>query len=511
MSDKIIEASKDIVVSQQSYNSKDTDRGYIILNLTQLRNKSGHTASGGTYSGRVDTFRDILLPQDRNTIIMLFTPLFSIISNVAKMISSIKYSFQAEKHHIDRIEHELRKYYSINQDYNNYYEMTKDVKYLIQSLFLKKIMIDFLAEYGLLPDLSNFEKSMLFWKRDVQFYKIDHQRFINEWFEHPNEMDTQEEYIEKWIYDYMVHGATASYIDCNHNPWILAGGTVRQYYERTITELKRKGVGYVQILPVINRAFSYLHSEIDYTRFMPVSWRATGLNPVENLLTEIIEFGNFDQLATELSNKETPPSKMVLLLRKNEIGNIDEKDIVKILEETTEESQERLEEKLKEPVKGGIVTHRGDNVVVVDLSRTDYMIPGSQRQQELKKRFAMTFGLTSLDMNEMVEINRATSETEYNLMKARAVMPILSKFRNHINNVIRRKFGRFTLEIGSSGNEIDWGKINQIKQSGVTTVNEIRTQELNLMPLPQEEADQLPGTQPPGQNEANPFLIRNVK
>jgi hypothetical protein len=332
----------------------------------------------------------------------------------------------------------------------------------------------------------------------------------------PNINDRYDEFIKKIIFDLLVHGNFAVYKEQLNgrleNMYCLPGGTV--------VPLKSKFVGganaYVQVSNRMDTSMIYFSDELAYANYIPNSARAYGFIPLEALVNKIAETLLFDRLMADQADGTKPPEKMVIIAENSPFGDINKEYNVPI----NPDEQQRIEAKVNAPKKNAIMTFSGNVVQVVDLSRENTMSIQMQRQKDIREEVGLVFQATSMEMNLTGSENisgRSTAEAQREIYNSRGIKPILKLLESVFNrDIIPFRVGTgWKLEYDIGKNEIEDLDILQRKvNTGLYSVNELRMDELNEPPFPDEQFDKPTSGQqgqPPDGSQQKPFNFNSLE
>jgi hypothetical protein len=309
-----------------------------------------------------------------------------------------------------------------------------------------------------------------------------------------------------------VHGVSAiqkEIIDSKlENIYHLPGGTVipiRGVY--TSSE-----VAYLQIIDGMEPQRFY-PDELSFIQYIPVSSRSYPLVPVEALINKVAETLFFDKLMADTADGTRMPEKMIIINDASPFGDID-KDLVVPL---NVDEQKRIETKMSTPIKGGVMTFTGNNATVVDLSRENTIESQRSRQKDIREECALVFNMSNMEINlsgSTFVSGRETSETQAEIDQGKGVIPILRTIEREFNlSILPMRFGAgFSLSFETSKNELEEVQLYTAKvNSGIYSINEIRVDDLNLMPFDDDSYNKPKGTATmPDGSTMNPLNIKNI-
>lgn len=488
-------------------NADKNRRGLQVYTMSQLMAISGRKKGGDMMTGFIEQPIFYLNVDERIGIFRLCAPVNGVVTSRMNRISALRWKVVTDKYNEDKIAERLK---NLKQVYDEYSAST-DEKYVIASALLRK---DIEAELpDLLPDLSNFNKALLRWSRRIKMRSNDDCEQVMQWLMEPNIDDHWEDFLEKYVFDMMIHGATAIYKEALNgkveNLYILPGGTV--------IPLKNKYVGgaqgFVQILQAGMDPQIYFGDELSYSTYIPSSARNYGYIPLEALINKVSESLMFDKLMAEQADGTRMPEKMVIITDPSPFGDMNKEFNVPI----DPDEQKRIEMKMNTPIKGSMMTFSGNDVTVVDLSRENTMAIQMQRQKDIREEVAMVFNASNIEMNLTGSENtsgRETSETQQEMLQNKGIIPIVKKIETQFTkDIIPFRFGPgFRLEADTERSETETVELMQKKMAtGIYSINEIRVNELNLDPFDEEQFDKPSGSQQePNGSESSPFNFKGL-
>lgn len=477
-------------------------RGLQVYTMSQLMSITGRTESGEMVTGNYDQSIFYLTIPERINIFRLCAPVFSVVSARMNIISGMEFEITADKKHEDKIAAQLKNY----RDFIKEIGENPDPRYIVAKA---KIQADIMRTLpDCLPDMSNFDKSLLRWKRRIQDANVDQADWIKEWILQPNINDRYDEFIKKIVFDLMIHGAMSIYKEVLNNKveniYLLPGGTVIPLKNKFISGAN----AYVQTSSAVTEPMIYFSDELAYANYIPTTARAYGMIPLEALINKVAETLLFDKLMANQADGTKPPEKMVIIANNSPFGDLNKEFELPV----DPEEQSRIESKINEPMKNAIMTFSGNDVHVVDLSRENTMSIQMQRQKDIREEVGMVFQATSMEMNLTGSDDvsgRSTAEAQRDIYNSRGILPITNIIEMVYNrDIIPFRFGNgFTMEYSKGKSEIEDLEALQRKVNlGLYSTNELRVDELNESPFEGEEFDKPQGAQTsPDGSPFNPF------
>jgi len=479
-------------------NRHPESRGINLYSAFDLMRVSGMTRSGE----RVDSSAQIPLftldPTTRTEIFAKSDLIISIVNSRSSEISGYDVKVIPEKDEEDLIVMRLRMFKEIVDEY----EGQTDIKFLVTRMKLINMIREKLPD--LLPDLSNFDRSLIRWNSLI---KAKHKQTADEildWIMKPNREDTWVNHIKKWVTDLHVHGNFSLYKGLNEVGQIdyikgLIGGTTFPLRVASAADV----IGFTQVVDSIEPQV-FTPEEIVYDTYMPATHNSYGMVPLDALVNKIAEGILFDQLMAGQADGTKPVEKVVVFADDNSIGDLTEGLGLPV----SKSRQKRIEDKLNEARSGAIATLTGYGAPqILDLTRENTMSIQMQRQDQNAKVAGRVFNLSALEMSLTGgddTSGRSTSESQERLDQRQGTGPIVRGIQdNYDKDIILQKFGSGYLLKFMAGldDAADLQKAREHLESGAFDVNWVRTHILNEAPYPEEEFDRPPGTQQPSPEE----------
>ena len=491
------------------------ERGLQVYTLSQIISATGRAQDGSSLTWGVEQPYFFLTAMQRNEIFKLSTPVFGVVSSRMNRIAGIEYTIQPVKKEEDRIADELK---GLKQLYDEYARST-DLKYVTIRARVQQMIADKLPD--VLPDLSNFERSLLRWKKRIQNVQTGMGEEIKEWMQEPNNGVTWTAYVKKVVYNLLIHGCEATYKQYNKDPRTghnrlenfdcLPGGTVYRFKSAYFSGTD----GYIQMVAGYEPQMMFAN-ELTWIPYLPVSCANYPMIPLEALVNKIAEGLLFDRLMAEQADGTKPPEKLVIVTsgNQNPFGDFDKDETIPL----DPDEQKRIETKLNEPRKNAIMTFAGNSAEVVDLSRENTMQVQNQRQKDIREDVALVFNMSNMEVNltgsgEMG--GRATSESAQEIEQGKGITPLLKLIEEAMTkNIIPFRFGfGYMMKYETAQDEIKEEQRDQLRLSnGKVTINELREEE-NLPTFDDPQFDKPQGAsqqQNPGQSEINPMFTKQL-
>lgn len=484
-------------------------RGYSVYTLSQLMAVTARDRTGSLMTGKYEQSLFYLSIDERISIFRLCAPVHAVVTGRMNRISGMPIKVVSEKKDEDRKAEKLKTLHAIYQEYKD----AEDMKYVIAKGRIAQLISQDLPD--VLPDMSNFNSSMLRWHKRIIGVQTDRCDEIQNWLMEINPVDRWEDFIKKYIFDLMIHGQASIFKEAMNgkieNLYMLPGGSIMPLKDRYVGG----ATAYVQLISGYEPKV-YFSDELSYSTYVPSSARAYGMVPLEALVNKVSESLLFDKLMADQADGTKPPEKMVVIADNSPFGPMGQDAEYKVPIDPDEQS--RVETKMNMPKKNAIMTFSGNDVTVVDLSRENTMQIQMQRQKDIREEVAMVYNATNMEMNlsgSDQTSGRSTSEQQAEIMQQRGVLPIIQMIEVKFNrDILPFRFGwGCTLEFETGKSEKDEIALLQQKvQTGLFSVNELRLEELNKDPFPGEQFDVPAGAQQaqPGQDEQNPMFTKQA-
>lgn len=447
-------------------------RGHTVYSPSQLMNITGRDKEGRLVKWGVEYPYFYLTIRQRIDMFRLSSPVFGVVTSRMNKISGLSYNVITEKDKEDEIAYSLKDYKSVYDEYQNSLDITH--------LTVKAKMVLFIREYlpDVLEDLSNFNGALIRWKRRLYNGSKASCREASEWLSEPNQNLKWEDFVKKFIFDLLIHGASAVYKDVEDgkitNFDLLPGGTVYRIKAPYFSGV----AGYVQMVPGYMEPGIYFSDEMSYFEYAPNSSRNYGMIPLEALINKVSESLLFDDLMANQADGTKFPEKVIVVTDPSPFGSMDSGVIGDLPIDAGE--QERLGEKVNTPVKGSIMTFSGNDAKVLDLSKENTMATQMARQKDIREEVALVFNATNMEMNltgSEGTSGRSTSEAQSEIEQGRGTAPQAKALENFITrDILPYRFGPgLIFELEKSKNEMEEKQLDLLMlQTGEMTQNEIR-------------------------------------
>lgn len=483
-------------------------RGLNVFTLSELKSVSGITKRNEKITGQIQSPLFTLSPEERIGIMQTSSYVHAVISSRMNRISSLNWEVIHKKEIEDEFVCKFR-------DLRDIYNERSDMSSLEDLLIRHKIRLTLKQELpDLKDDFSNFDASLLRYKKRYQRNINQSKNEITTWINNSNIEDDFIDFTKKWVESLLVHGAVSIYKDYTNekldNFYILPGGTVyplRSYHVGSYMAYAQMILG---TMPKI-----YFADEITFTNYLPSACRSYGYVPLDALINKIAEQILFDQLAAERADGTKPPEKLIIFGdQRNPFGDL----TGEIQLPVNPNEQKRIEEKVNTARKGAIATLSGIGTpIIADISKADTFAAQAQRQDKLLRDIALVYNMTNMEINlaggEFTS-GKETSESQSDIEEGKGTRPIIQKLELIMNrDIIPYRFGTdFVFKFSQELNEYAQIKLDAMRaSSGTWTRNEIRVDRGDT-PIFEEGNDSLQqaGPQPDG-SEANPLNMKAVE
>lgn len=470
---------------------KESRRGLNVYNRMQLVGTSAVDKKGQIQNVTYELPYFGLSIDERIDIFRLCSAVFGIVTSRMNRIASLEWTVTSDYKMEDKLADEFKYKKAIYDDFIG----SSELKYKIAAKLIAKELLNELPE--LLPDMSNFNRAIMRWSKNLKKKKMDISDEIWTWLQQPNEGLNFINLVKQTVFDLMVHGAFAYYKEILNgrveNIYLLPGGTV--------IPVRNKFVGginaYLQIVDADIPQIMF-NDEVVYDNYVPTSARTYGMIPIEALINKIAESLLFDQLMAEQADGTKPPQKIIVFGDISPFGDIGS-DFNTAM---NPEKQKRIENVLNTARKNAIKVLSGvGQPLAVDLTRENTMSVQNERQKLIREETALVFNMSNMEINMSSSdgvSGRATSESLETIDQNKGVLPIVRIFENSINiGVLPFRFGSgFRVESQiSSDPDKELDRYLKMANSGIWSINEIRTEEIGKDPFQDSKYDEPKGGQ----------------
>ncbi len=492
-------------------------RGLNVFHVSELQSVTGNNREGAITTAHVQVPMFALSPFEREEIAKLNSFVLGIVSGRMNRIGGVDWEVSRKIKGEDEIAEQLK---SLREIFTENDDLMDTRQLMTRRLALQRVREEL---PDIMLDMSNFDKALRRWNRRMRKAINKSKQEVEDWVNQPNPEDDFEEYRKKWVFDLMVHGASATYkmvgsvsgiIESIH---VLPGGSVLPLRTRYVSASS----GYAQLIPGFTPSI-YYKDEIAFDRYIPASNKSYGLVPLDALVNKVAEALLFDRFAADRADGTKPPEKMVLFgTGQNPFGDIS--TVGQFNTPLPAAEQKRMETKVNTARKEAIavMSGLGSDVTILDLSKADTFGAQAQRQEQLLKDIALVYNVTNNEINltgSEGTSGRSTSETQERIDRDKGIGPILRIIdRTMTTQVLPFRFGpgwEFKHDEGMTEREqvmIDTLKLT----SGGYGVNEIREArgddpvEGEVYDNPPAPGAITPGGDPGGSLQ-NPLFMSNV-
>jgi hypothetical protein len=487
------------------------DRGMTVYNLHEIMNITGRDKHGQlvSWGSQLPMFK--LSIRQRNEIFKLCDPVFGVVSSRMKRMAGLDFNIVPIKDREDEIVQGLKSIKSIYDDYTGQLEM----KYIVARAKAVQAITKFMPD--VLPDLSNFNNALMRMKRKIQIKNKHSGEEVKEWLMQPTQGVTWADYVQKFVYDLMIHGAEGTYKKLNDDGLLedfdsLVGGSIHPLASKSFSTFK----GYVQIITG-DEAQIFFSDELSYSEYLPTSTQHYPFIPLEALINKIIEYLMFDGKMASEADGTKPPEKLIIVTKNAGLTSGFDPEIEEVPLDTDE--QKRIETKVTQPQKNAVITFSGNGVEVVDLSTSNTMQLQTDRQSGFIKALARVYNMSNMEINETGSdgtSGRNTSDSQADIEEGKGIAPMKRLISEKItNDIIPWRFGfGMMMEYESGKNPLQDVELTlKRQQAGLETVNESREKEGSPV-IPDEQFDKpisaAGGLGQPDGTELNPLNIKSL-
>ena len=485
-------------------------RGYTVYNFTQLQAMSGWRKDGKLTTVQVERPYFELSVDERIDIFRKCDIVFGVITSRMNRISSTPYNIVLKRKIEDRLVSVLR---AMKELYDEYIKCDFP-NYRALALIIRKKITNELP--GCLPDLTNFDRSLVRYHKLLNTKNENRSEEIRDWLQNPNINDTWEEWVKKYVFDMMIHGAQATYKEMTNeklsNFYILPGGTVlpirSKYVGGTVD-------GFIQLTANLEVQVFY-GDEVSFADYVPTSARAYGYLPLEALVNKVAETLLFDQLMAMQADGTKPPEKVVVFGEKSPFGDGSAEFDLNVPMDG--DKQKRIETELNEPRKHAIRSLTGTGTpTILDLSRENTMSIQSQRQKDIRESVALVYNMSNMEVNLTGSgdtSGRSTSEEQGKIDYTKGVYPLMSTIMRTINDsILPYRYGNnYIMEFESGSSEKAELELQRLMLDVGYSINELR--EIRQQAKFDDPNYDKPGrgaSSPAGGEDINPLFMKNVE
>ena len=493
-------------------NRKERQRGLQVYSMAQIMGATGRGEHGELLTWGLEQPYFFLTAMQRNEIFKLSSPVFGVVTSRMNRIAGLDFEVVPVKKQEDRMVDHLKNLRMIYQEYGD----MMNVQHILVRARCAGLIKNEIAD--VLPDLSNFDRALLRWKKNIQNVQNGQGEEIKEWLMEPNNGMKWNSYIKKVVYNLMIHGCDGTYKqysgDRLENFDSLPGGTVYRFKAPYFSGTD----GYIQYVPGYEPQM-FFAKELAYSEYLPTSCQNYSMVPLEALINKIAEGLLFDRLMAEQADGTTPPQKLVIVTsggQQNPFGDFDNPDDQLPVEPA---EQKRIQTSLNEPVKYGLKVMSGNKAELIDLTRENTMETQRLRQKDIREDVALVFNATNMEVNLSGSENtsgRETSESQSDIEMQKGIGPVIRIIEEMVGkDILPFRFGYgWKIKYGTEKNLREEADLNSVRlRNGEVTVNDLR-EKAGEPTFDREEFNYPQGSQmqpqQPGQDQANPMFTKSI-
>lgn len=474
------------------YSSTQNRRGYANYSFSQLMGITGVNKHGESQYVQYEQPLFILDPVTRVEIFQTCSPILGVITTRMNRISGMSFDIVPDRQQEDRIAEELKVLKQIYDEHpvDNFYSI--GVKMGCSQKIRQEL-------WDVLPDMSNFNQALLRWKRRITSRKLDEAQRVHDWLMQPNQKDTWDSFIKKYVMDLHLHGATSIYKEVLNrkieNIYILPGGSVYPVQSRFIGSYS----AFIQLSSGLRPQIFY-PDEVSFDSYIPSSVSTYGHVPIDALVNKIAESLFFDRLMAEQADGTRPPEKILVFGEQMPLGDIGTDNFDSAIDPS---EQKRIEHIVNEYRKSAVRVLSGyGQPFVLDLTRENIMSTQMERQNMIKQDIALVFNMSNMEINESGgdgTSGRNTADAQERIENAKGTLPITKSIENMFNfNILPFRFGGgYRMKYQTQNTDVQKAELVKLKmETGIYAVNEIRVNDENLDPIGDPQYDIPPNTSP---------------
>lgn len=465
-------------------------RGITIRDPHSVLNRWAVDKQGNVQSATYQIPLFTLSVDERLAMFQRCASVFGVVTGRMNRVASMAWRVTKQSRESDRIAQTLKEYKQIFME--NSGETPQELGKRIRCL--KEIM-RYLPDVKM--DLSNFDSALLRWSRRIKTINEDKCTEIEDWLRQPNQEQTFEDLTKEIVFDLHIHGNAVPYKEVQRgrieNIYCLAGGSVVPVTGKYVGD----PVAYIQIADTLDPQLFY-QNEVEYLRYAPNSNDAYGSVPLEALVNKVAESLMFDERCAVMADGSNQPSKLLAFGDTSVMGAIGEKFDTPMDKDEQKRLESQINEYRKEAVR--IITGHG-TPVAVDISRADTFGQQNERQKMIREEVGVVFGASNAELNltgSDATSGRETSETQERYDLYKGIFPIIQNLENFWNlRVLPFRYGS-GYEFRYDQQQTDAKKIREAGeklQTGLFSVNEIRTKDLGEDPYPDDQFNKPNGAQ----------------
>jgi hypothetical protein len=485
-------ADNDLVLS-----NKDNRRGYAVLDDRIILPQAAVNKYGETETVNYALSNIALDIYERIDIFRSCSPIFSIVTGRMNYISGMDWRITQKKKFEDEIAYKIKFAKQIFDEFNG----SEDPRHIGTTAKAKQFINQYL--FDLLPDMSNFDKSLFRWstkiRKDISFKAEE----IEDWLHKPSKNMTIENFLKILVFNTHIHGIAgvykkkSSFSNRINELYTLPGGSV---YPRAKVFVDDPD-GLIQVID------NYKAQLFDNDEATAISFAQFDTNdfcmPLDAIINNVSEILLFERRAADMSNGEKYPEKMVVFGQTvpfGDLGGNGESFSMPL----PKNEQEKIQQTVNETRKDAILIVSGVGTpAVVDISRANTFTAQSERIRMIREQIGNVFGASNAEMNLTGTDNtngRESSQTQERKDREKGIYPHLKSIENMFNyDIIPKRYSSdwiFSFEMTLSEKEqIEMWK-NKL-DSGLFSVNEIRTMDIGVDAFNDKQFDLPKGATPP--------------
>lgn len=510
-------------------------QGWAVYSPEAFFNRIARDKGGQLHQARIHIFQDsgILLPWQRNEIYKLQDDVFSIVTQRAQIISGMPYKIIPSRNMEDEIAEKLKEHkFLIDQiglpDAFDLWANVKRNKHM-------EVLIAYLGELELRPDLSNFDACLRMWSRKIKMKINVCSAEIEDWLSATHRYTRVEEDGEivrsstqgmqdlllQWVSDMMIHGNGPIQLPNEDfdGLFVLPGGSIfripgiRVGMPEAYVQLMYGSHGYGYQEPVW-----FYPDQISMAYYMPSSSIVNGLRPLDAVMQCVATSMSYETLMGRYTNNEIPVEKLLVILDDGmPVAPIENTNIAPKNDTTNLERTEEVLNSWQKNKNVRVRNERGKDAKLLDLSRGDWLQSLDANRERIRKAIGRAFSATPNEMGETgVDsgmIAKGAAEAQSALYNRQGIRPLCKTFEYQMTQeILPYRFGKMTglhglpimWEFVFGASESDTEKFANAKLAAETqslSKNEIREKILGYDRTDREEDDTLIGAAPQPTNQ----------
>lgn len=473
-----------------SIENRENRRGITVRDPYAVMNRWAVDKQGQVQSAQYEIPLFTLTVDERLAMFQKCAPVFGVVTGRMNRVAGMAWRVIKQSREEDRIAQSLKEFRQIFKENDG----QNPKEFGVRVRCLKEIM-RYLPDVKL--DLSNFDSALLRWSRRIKTANEDKCTEIEDWLRQPNQEQTFEDLTKEIVFDLHIHGNAVPYKEVQmgriENVYCLAGGSTVPVTGKFVGD----PVAYLQLADNLHPQL-YYQNEVEYLRYAPNSNDPYGSVPLEALVNKVAESLMFDERCAIMADGSNQPSKLLAFGDNSVMGAIGEKFDTPLDKDEQKRLEQQINEYRKEAVR--IITGHG-TPVAVDISRADTFGQQNERQKMIREEVGVVFGASNAELNltgSDATSGRETSETQERYDLYKGIFPTIQNLENFWNlRILPFRFGD-GYEFKYDQQNTDAKKIREAGeklQTGLFSVNEIRTKDLGEDPYPDEQFNKPNGAQ----------------